>query len=293
MSRNTPQTDDVVFDLADTSDPDLDDELIAALGESRLSPGEEGPLVERLARNPVARAGFRDLYPARFNALFNERDEVLAKIRPFPGRQIASVLPPPRSLGDSTGSGLGLDAMPPSRPAWRLLGFGLVASFTILFALVAPASAPRFSQVVYDPMQIRGGVERVDDDRVRGPAVRSAEWENPVPLAVDLGEVSRWERLRGHTPWGAIVVALPGERPTVLATSARPGTCTATDTTLACLSRTRYAGIAVVVSSGPADAPVDALVTGSESWEQFQLALKATATHEAWNLHFPLENPVD
>ena len=248
-------------------DPEeMDDELLAALGESRLTEVEEEQALERLRRDPLVRAAFRDLYPARFAALFGHNVVALPVLEGTPAPEsVVPALP-----------GGGLAVMPPIRPSWRLLGFGLLASFAVLAALVVPPTRPGHTGAVYDPERTRGG-ERVRGDRP------------PVPLMVDLGEPSRWDALRGRLPWGAVIAADPDGRPYVLATTARPGHCTVTPTTLACLDRDWVSALAVVVSTGPADAAIDALVTGSTTWPEFVDAMKHVSAKEPWSVHFPLE----
>lgn len=255
---------------------DMDDELLAALGESRLTEIEEAQAVERLRHDALSRAAFRDLYPARFAALFGHN--VIA----LPGLEGT---PPPEALPPvlpALPAASGLAVMPPIRPAWRLLGFGLLASFAILAALIVPPGRPGHTGAVYDPERTRGG------ERVRGEERMRAE-KPPVPLMVDLGEPSRWDALRGRHPWGAVVAAGQDGRPFVLATTTRPGGCTVTPATLACLDREWFSGLAVVVSTGAADVALDALVTGSATWQDFAEALKHVSMEEPWSVHFPLE----
>lgn len=255
---------------------DMDDELLAALGESRLTELEEQQALERLRHDALARAAFRDLYPARFAALFGHNVIALPGLEGTPPpERLAPVAPESPTAG-------GLAVMPPIRPAWRLLGFGLLASFGILAALVVPPGRPDHTGAVYDPQRTRGA------DRVRGAEPVGAT-KPPVPLMVDLGEPSRWDTLRGRHPWGAVVAAGADGRPFVLATTARPGDCTVTPATLACLDRSWFSALAVVVSTGAADVALDALVTGSATWQDFAEALKHVATEEPWSVHFPLE----
>jgi hypothetical protein len=255
---------------------DMDDELLAALGESRLTEIEEEQALERLRRDPLSRAAFRDLYPARFAALFGHNVVALPRLEGTPPPEaVPPVLPEFQSAP-------GLAVMPPIRPAWRLLGFGLLASFAVLAALIVPPGRPGHTGAVYDPERTRGG------EPVRGVERTRAE-KPPVPLMVDLGEPSRWDVLRGRQPWGAVVAAGEDGRPFVLATTTRPGGCTATPATLACLDRDWFSGLAVVVSTGAADVALDALVTGSATWKDFADALKHVSTEEPWSVHFPLE----
>lgn len=251
-------------------DEPLDDELLAALGEARLTRDEEARALEALRASPALQAAFRDLFPGRYATLFGQNVVPLPLPSPAQPPSARPTEPPAREAG--------LGVTPPMRADWRLLAFGLVASFAVLVALIVPPAAPRFSQVAYDTM------------RVRGPGAGPVE---PVALMVDLGESTAWDAFRGRRPWGAVIVAGADGRPVVLATSTRPAECTRTPSTLACLDRTGYREVAVLVATGPADAPLDALVGGNPDWATFRAALQAAASHEPWRLHFPLDPAAD
>jgi hypothetical protein len=263
MSRHPTETDE------------LDDEFLAALGESRLTEVEEDQALARLRSDPEARSAFRDLYPARFAALFGHNVVSLPALEGTPPPE--GLPPEPAGLVPSPPLVGGLGVMPPVRPAWRLLGFGLLASFAVLAALVMPARRPGHTGAIYDP------------ERTRGVSNYRAAIRPPVPLMVDLGEPTAWDALRGRHPWGAVIAAGEDGRPFVLATTARPGNCTVTPATLACLDRDWFSGLAVVVSTGAADVALDALVSGSPTWQEFVGALKQVSTNEPWSVHFPLE----
>jgi hypothetical protein len=262
------------------SDP-LDDEWLAALGEGRLTPDEETEVIARLRRDGEARAAFRDLFPDRFAALFgcNVVDLPVAPHGALvPDDDFAAV-----SLPEPPAAPL-LEAMAPTRPAYRLLGFGLVASFAVLAALAWPPRPPEHSTAVFGE---RAAAVRGATRSASTPA--SAEHR---PLFVDLGRLARWDALRNRPAWAAVVTAAPGGPPTVLATSSRPGRCTATEGTLGCLEvDTRPgAGVAVIVATGAADARLDALVNAYPGFEQFAEALRASSASEPWAVHFPLES---
>jgi hypothetical protein len=262
------------------TDP-LDDESLAALGEGRLTATEEAQVIEALRHDGEARAAFRDLFPDRFAALFgcNVVDLPVAGHALVPDDDFAAVsLPEPPAAPIA-------DAFAPTRPAWRLLGFGLVASFAVLAALVWPPRAPVHSNAVLGEVSTitRGKAEPPPEAIV--PSIR--------PLFVDFGRLGRWDTVRQRPSWAAVVVATPGGPPTVLATSTRPGRCTVTPGTLGCLEvDTRPgAGLAVVVSAGAADARLDALVNAHPGFDDFARALRDAANDEPWALHFPLASP--
>ena len=265
---------------------DLDDEMLAALGESRLTPSEEARVVERLREHPAERAAFRDLFPGRHAVLFGQ-----GKLIPWPlapptpmGEALETPLPLPTQetpVGRMLGRG---DVMPPTTPAWRLLTVGLLSSFALLAGIVWPVSPPELSSVHYAPARLRSA------ELVRGDVTDEGP-KNPV--FVDLGVVSRWDALRGRAPWGAIVATHGRGKPIVLATSSRRGTCTSTETTLACLTSANVSGLVVVVAAGSADAELDALVNASPDWAALHAALVRTAAHRPWKVHFPLESAAE
>ncbi|MCK6571927.1 hypothetical protein L6V77_12625 [Myxococcota bacterium] len=262
--------------------PRIDDEHLAALGEGRLLPAEEAAVIALLQQDDGARAAFRDLFPDRYAALFgcNVVDLPVASAALVPDDDFAAVsLPEPVEAPFP-------NPLAPSRPAWRLLGFGLVASFAVLAALVWPPRAPVHSTAVL-------GEAALAPPPLTRSVVRQTATEPAAtvrPLFVDLGRPGRWDALRQRPTWAAVVVAAPGSPPAVLATSTRPGRCTVTTGTLGCLEvDTRPgAGVAVVVSTGAADARLDALVNENPSFDDLARALDAAAGTEPWTIHFPL-----
>ena len=161
------------------------------------------------------------------------------------------------------------EAMPPTPPAWKLLSFGLGASAALVATLVMPPAPPERAGARYDPSRLPGGAAPSD------------------PIRVDLGALSRWDALRGRRLWGAIVVA-DGQQPRVFATTTRPGQCESTAALLACPNLGGPESVAVIVSTGAADAGLDALVAAHATWADFEAALRLEAGGEPWSLHFPL-----
>lgn len=299
--------------MSTTHDPSdrLDDEMLAALGEGRLTPDEERRVLVLVEASGEDRAALRDLFPDRFAALFADNIIELPKAVRAERRtpEPAAAVPPPPLVAVSPPEppvmrAPLLEAMPPARPAWKLLAFGLAASSAIFVALLLPATAPRHAGASYEPSRVRGG-ELPSEPVPSGEPSAAPSAPTPAssagltrrggaapgaPILVDLGVLSRWDALRGRKPWGAIVVT-EGQQPRVFATSTRPGHCESTDTTLACLNLGRPEAVAVVVSTGAADLALDDLVNGHETWADFEAALRARAADEPWSVHFPLARP--
>ena len=251
--------------------PRLDAECLAALGEGRLPPTLEGAVIAALRQDAGARAAFRDLFPDRAAALFGCDDLPAPSSALVPDDDFAAVsLPEPAVLSQTT-------PLVPSRPAWRLLGFGLLTSFAVLAALVWPPRAPPQSTAVLG--------DGAPAAQIAGEATGSIR-----PLFVDFGRPEGWDALRQRPFWAAVIVALPGSPPEVLATSTRPGRCNGTAGTLACpeIDTRPGAGLAVVVSTGAAEARVDALVHENQRFDDLARALDVAARTEPFAVHFPL-----
>ena len=301
------------------STPLLDDELLAALGEGRLSPSEEAAALVALRAHPAQLAAFRDLFPQRAAELLPEIAEPCEVIPLRPGTLLAPV---ETASAPADAAPAALAAFEPTPPMRRqrlgLVAFGLVASFGVTGAIVAPARAPADAHAYYQGSNAAselvrtGGPSSGDAASAWGltSAAPSAAGSAPETtrstaprrvrgggeagkVLVDLGAVGFLERLRGLAPWGAVVVAGPDGRPTVLATSARPGECFVGEGTLSCFTHVPAAKVVVLISAGPADAPLDALVNHATSWDDFEHTLTSVEGQHPWKVSFPLEQGAD
>lgn len=173
-----------------------DPDLLCALVEGRLPPSTAARLTRQIAASPAARAELRDLFPEQFEALLAPADAPPAIT---PAR--VAVIEPAR---------------------WRapLTGLATLIAAAALAFLFVPPSPPQGSGLSYtrddSANAVRGAV---------APGQRFA-------VRVRVGAVNRFDALRGHAPWAALVVTDPDGVTRVLCTTTDRQRCTAAEGTL-------------------------------------------------------------
>ncbi len=160
----------------------LDPDTMAALGERRLLPGEEVAALDRVRRSPAARVELRQLYPETWAELLgDELPRPQAPVLGFPVRRALA--------GAATFA---------------------AAAAALFFAL--PTRPPEGAGAQLAPIvTTRGG-----DDAAERVTVLPGQ---RVQILMRLGEPSALDRLRGHSPWGALYEVDGGGRVNLVCTS--------------------------------------------------------------------------
>ena len=200
-----------------------DPEQVAALGEDRLPPAEVKALVALIRQSPAARVEFRALYPQRFAALFETPEPAVGEAKVFSFRRL-------------------------SGPAIGGITLAVAAAAAIL---LVPCQAPVDGRIsVYPETEFsvfRGNTRPGERFRVMLRA----------------GRISTFDRLRGGTPWAALVLQPPSGEMRVICTTEEPTNCGSADGTLSHLfvvpnvtGTHRF-----IMLSGPRALPLDTLRT--------------------------------
>jgi len=241
-------------------------DLVAALGEGSLLPREEVRLVADIRRSPAARNELRELYPERFEAIFEQRPSGMARVLRFPRKRMAVA---------------------------GALVAALAATLAIVLIPPAPPSGGEMSILTYHEVLRRGG-----DSITRGGDADVLRTGERFQAHLALGRLGWLDRMRGAGLWAGLFRVDTAGHASLAATTEDPGAgmCTVSEQTMACVvragERPGLEHLVFVTASRPPDTGtlrsilgrVNAVPAPTARGAALRAALRAEAADRPWRV---------